>query len=35
LHHPVLLGQQADLEQIAVALEKTRRHATMIDEQKR
>lgn len=30
LHHPVLLGDQRDMEQIAVAVDKIRRHATMV-----
>ncbi len=33
LHHPVLLGEQADMDQIIAALDKVRRHATMIREQ--
>ena len=30
LHHPVLLGHQRDIEQIAAAVDKIRRHATMV-----
>jgi dTDP-4-amino-4,6-dideoxygalactose transaminase len=30
LHHPVLLGDRRDMEQIAAAVDKIRRHATMV-----
>lgn len=30
LHHPALLGDQRDMEQIAAAVDKIRRHATMV-----
>jgi dTDP-4-amino-4,6-dideoxygalactose transaminase len=30
LHHPVLLGNRSDIEQIAAAVDKIRRHATMV-----
>ncbi len=30
LHHPVLLGERDDVEQIAAAVDKIRRHATMV-----
>ena len=30
LHHPVLLGERGDMEQIAAAVDKIRRHATMV-----
>jgi dTDP-4-amino-4,6-dideoxygalactose transaminase len=30
LHHPVLLGDRGDMEQIAAAVDKIRRHATMV-----
>lgn len=32
LHHPVLLGADEDIDQIAVAIDKIRRHATMLQQ---
>ncbi|MBT4863737.1 MAG: DegT/DnrJ/EryC1/StrS family aminotransferase [Planctomycetaceae bacterium] len=34
LHHPFLLGSDEDIEQIVIAIDKIRRHATMIQQQK-
>jgi len=30
VHHPVLLGDRSDMEQIVAAVDKIRRHATMM-----
>jgi dTDP-4-amino-4,6-dideoxygalactose transaminase len=32
LHHPILLGDDGDIDQIATAIDKIRRHATMIQQ---